>query len=262
MEGNLSNLVRPETVRTHIIDRLTTWLGFGGAAVFVILLGVGWPAIAVMAGDGHIWLLVGLALSLATASAALVFRYLISPIVGNQISGLADVAVAIAAGDLTRTPEAASQGGQLGRLARAMVRMSDELGQLGGLISQNAQETARHSTEITGGTEHMAQAAAGIAETASSLSLQASAMADTIRLLSLDAGRLNTLAGNVSSPATSPRAPPTASHGTSGSSHWPRRVTTGSTRVRGDSTRSWATCRRVHGRPIPSRTHRTRSAAS
>lgn len=188
-------------MRTHVIDRLTSWLGFGGAAVFVVLLGLGWPAISAVAGGGRLWLLIGLALSLATASAALVFRYVISPIVGNQISGLADVAVAIAAGDLSRTPEAASQGGQLGRLARAMVRMSEELAQLGGLISQNAQETSRHSTEITGGTEHMAEAAAGIAETASTLSQQASAMADTIRLLSLDAGRLNTLAGSVSTGA-------------------------------------------------------------
>jgi methyl-accepting chemotaxis protein len=215
MEGTLSNLAHtatgastgganaavPESVRTHIIDRLTAWLGFGGGAAFVFLLLIGWRSVLDAAGDSRGWLLLGLALSLAVASAALVFRYIISPIVGDQIRGLADVAEAIAAGDLSQRPEAAEQGGQLGRLARAMVRMSGELGQLSGLISENAKETVRRSSEITGGTEHMALAASGMAETASTLSQQATEMAETIRLLSLDAGRLNTLAGNVSSGA-------------------------------------------------------------
>ena len=212
MEGSLSNLSRPatgvskgstaapEAVKTHIIDRLTAWLGFGGAAAFVFLLVVGWQGVAA-AANGRTWLLLGLALSLAIASAALVFRYIISPIVGNQIRGLADVAEAIAAGDLSQRPAAASEGGQLGRLARAMIRMSGELNQLGALISDNARETVRRSSEITGGTEHMALAASGMAETASTLSHQATEMAETIRLLSLDAGRLNTLAANVSSGA-------------------------------------------------------------
>jgi methyl-accepting chemotaxis protein len=211
MEGTLSNLARPatgtstmaapEAVRTHIIDRLTAWLGFGGAAAFGLLLVLGWPALRAMAVGGRGWLLLALGISLATASAALVFRYVISPIVGNQLRGLADVAEAIAAGNLSLTPEAASQGGQLGRLARAMVMMSGELRHLGRLISENATETVRRSSEITGGTEHMALAASGMAETASTLSQQASEMADTIRLLSLDAGRLNTLAASVSAGA-------------------------------------------------------------
>ncbi len=207
MEGTLSNLARPATgtstsepeqVRTHIIDRLTAWLGFGGAATFALLLVLGWPTLGPVVGGSRGWLLLGLALSLVVASAALVFRYVISPIVGDQLRGLADVAEAIAAGDLSLTPSAASEGGQLGRLARAMVVMSGELRTLGSLIAGNAKETVRRSSEITAGTEHMALAASGMAETASTLSQQATEMADTIRLLSLDAGRLNTLAANVS----------------------------------------------------------------
>jgi methyl-accepting chemotaxis protein len=191
----------PESVRTHFLDRLTAWLGFGGGAAFVFLLLIGWRSVMEAAGEGRAWLLLGLTLSLAIASGALVFRYIISPIVGHQIRDLADIAEAIAAGDLSQRPEDAEQGGQLGRLSRAMVRMSGELGELGELISNNAKETVRRSSEITGGTEHMALAASGMAETASSLSQQATEMAETIRLLSLDAGRLNTLAANVSSGA-------------------------------------------------------------
>lgn len=195
------DVASPESVRTHVIDRLTAWLGFGGGAAFVFLLLIGWKSVAEAAGEGRAWLLLGLTLSLAIASGALVFRYVISPLVGHQIRELADIAEAIAAGDLSQRPEDAVQGGQLGRLSRAMVRMSGELGELGSLISDNAKETVRRSSEITGGTEHMALAASGMAETASTLSQQATEMAETIRLLSLDAGRLNTLAANVSSGA-------------------------------------------------------------
>jgi methyl-accepting chemotaxis protein len=151
-----------------------------------------------MAQSGGWLLLLALGLSLAAGVSAGLFRWFISPVVGEQLRGLADVAEAITAGDLSRVPAAVKEGGQLGRLARSMMVMSGELRRLGALIRDNATETARRSSEITGGTEHMAAAASGIAETASTLSLQASDMADTIRLLSLDSGRLNALAANVS----------------------------------------------------------------
>ena len=192
---------QPEAVHTHIIDRLSMWAAIGGSTIFVLLVILGWERVADMVAAGNGWLLGGLALSLAVAASAIVFLALISPAVGEQLRGLADVAEAIAAGDLTLSPSAAKEGGQLGRLARAMVVMTDELQRLAALIRANAAETVNRSSEITSGTEHMAQAASGIAETASSLSLQATEMADTIRLLALDANRLNTLASSVSSGA-------------------------------------------------------------
>jgi methyl-accepting chemotaxis protein len=211
VDGNLSNLAgpaagtntsraeaAPDAVRTHVIDRISTWAAIGGTSLFVLLVILGWERLAAMASGGGAWLLLGLALTLSVAASALVFRLLISPVVGEQIRGLADVAEAIAAGDLTLTPSAASEGGQIGRLARTMVVMTGQLRRLAGLIRENAAETSQRSTEITEGTEHMAEAASGIAETASTLSQQASDMADTIKLLSLDAGRLNTLASSVS----------------------------------------------------------------
>ncbi len=209
MDGNLSNLsaplagtkpaeAAPEGARAHVIDRLSAWCAIGGLAGFTLLVVLFWPRVAAMAQGRNLWLLIGLAVTLAVGASAAVFRWLISPLVGNQIASLADVAEAISSGDLTRESDAIRQGGQLGRLARAMSQMSLELRRLGALIRENAAETARRSNEITGGTEHMAAAASGIAETASGLSQQAGEMADTIRLLSLDANRLNSLAGNVS----------------------------------------------------------------
>lgn len=213
LEGNPLNLVPSGTasntaavpepaVQTHIIDRLADWSAIlGSFAVAGLLIG-GWSVVAGLIDNGNLVWLAALLLAVAVASSALVFRLLISPIVGNQLRGLADVAEAIASGDLTRTPDAASAGGQLGRLGRAMVEMTSTLRNLASLIRENSGATATRATEITASTEHMAQAASGIAETASTLSDEAAAMAETIRLLNADAARLATLAGNVAGGAS------------------------------------------------------------
>lgn len=190
-------------MRTHIIDRMADWGALFGTLAVIALLAAGWANVgALKAAGGLIWF-VALLLAVAIAASALVFRLIISPIVGNQLRGLADVAEAIAAGDLTRTPEAAAAGGQLGRLGRAMVEMTGTLRQLATMIRENAAATSTRATEITASTEHMAQAASGIAETASTLSDEAGAMAGTIRTLNTDASRLSTLAGNVAEGAAS-----------------------------------------------------------
>lgn len=192
---------QPGATQAHVIDRIAVWSSIGGSALFVVLLMLGWERLDAMIAAGHGPLLLGLALAFGVAASALVFLLIISPKVGDQIRDLADSSEAIAAGDFSKKPQAARHGGQIGRLGRSMVIMMDELRRLSDLIGTNAAETVHRSSEITGGTEHMAQAASGIAETASMLSTQATEMADTIRLLSLDAGRLNALAGNVSSGA-------------------------------------------------------------
>lgn len=190
-------------MRTHIIDRLADLGALLGSLAVVALLALGSANVgALKASGGLIWF-VALLLAVAIAASALVFRLIISPIVGNQLRGLADVAEAIAAGDLTRSPEAASAGGQLGRLGRAMVEMTATLRNLAALIRENAAATSTRATEITASTEHMAQAASGIAETASTLSDEAGVMAETIRTLNTDASRLSSLAGSVAEGAAS-----------------------------------------------------------
>ena len=185
-------------MREHIIDRLADWGGVLGGLAVIVLLAAGWDRLGNLAADGGFWWFLGLLLAVAVAASALVFRLVISPIVGNELRGLADVAEAIAGGDLTQTPAAASAGGQLGRLGRAMVEMTGTLRQLATLIRENAAATSTGASEITASTEHMAQAASGIAETASTLSHEAAQMAETIRALNADAARLASLAANVS----------------------------------------------------------------
>lgn len=188
----------PERVQTHIIDRLADWSAILGTLAVVLLLGMGWGNLRDAAATGSLWWLIALLVAVAVAASALVFRLIISPIVGNQLRGLADVAEAIASGDLTQAPEAASAGGQLGRLGRAMVDMTATLRQLATLIRENASATSTRAAEITASTEHMAQAASGIAETASTLSHESAQMAETIRALNADAARLAALAASVS----------------------------------------------------------------
>jgi methyl-accepting chemotaxis protein len=185
------------SVRAHIIDRLSTWLGAAALVVFIALIIFGWGTLTRMAAAGDVWLLLGLGLALAMLSGALAFRWLISPVVGNRLRELAEMAESVAAGDLTRSPGVAEQGGQLGRLARAMGAMTAELRQLSTLLTSTSQETSHLSTEITHGTEHMAQAASGIADTATTLSEQANGMARTIEHLSLEASRLASAAHTV-----------------------------------------------------------------
>ena len=187
--------------RSHVIDRVTTILGSAGVIAFVVLLVWGRDALgrAFVAGNG--WLLLALALSLVVASAALSIRYLISPLVGRQLRELAEVAEAVAAGNLTKTPDAAKHGGDMGRLARAMMLMTYELRDLSALLSSTSAETSGLSAEITHGTEHMAHAASGIADTASTLSEQAQGMAESIMHLTVEAARLNEHARTVTAGA-------------------------------------------------------------
>lgn len=184
----------PAIVRTHIIDRASDVLWMTGAVAFVVLLYIGRGMFGRVIDGGDGLLLLALAIVLVVLSSAFVFRFLISPMVGNQLRELAEVAEAVAAGDLTKHPEAAKEGGQLGRLARAMVAMTSELKALSVLLTTTSAATSRLSTDITQGTEHMAQAASGIADTAATLSEQANSMADGIQHLRNDAERLSSLA--------------------------------------------------------------------
>ena len=188
-------------LRSHVIDRVTTWLGVISALAFIALLAVGRASIGRMIAGGDGWLLLALAVSLAVLSGTLVIILIVSPTIGNEMRDLAAIAEAVAEGNLTKTPEAVHQGGQVGRLARALVAMTHELRDLSVLLTSSSAETSSLSSEITHGTEHMAQAASGIADTASQLSEQAQDMAGMIVHLTAEAARLSDHARTVTAGA-------------------------------------------------------------
>jgi methyl-accepting chemotaxis protein len=194
---------RPELPRAHGIDRATAWVA-GVAGVGTLVLGwAGGAAIgrATAAGDLPVLLLLGAAV--AALVAALAVRLLISPVVGRQIGHMADVAEAVARGDLTRRPETRAEGGELGRLARAMVAMTRELRELATLLQQSSADTTRLAGEITRRTDRAAAATGATSGMATAMSAQAGDVARTVEALSGDAGRLDELARQVSTLAQS-----------------------------------------------------------
>src|ERR1019366_6857781 len=188
-------------LRSHVIDRITKWLLVISSVALVVLVAAGWASLVRVISGGDGWLLLALAISLAVLAGAAAIIFIVSPAIGNQLRDLAEGAEAVAAGNLSKTPDAARQGGQLGRLARAMVAMTFELRDLSALLTSTSAETSSLSAEITHGTEHMAQAATGIADTASQLSEQAQGMAGTIQHLTAEAARLSDHAKTVSAGA-------------------------------------------------------------
>src|ERR1035437_8477512 len=188
-------------LREHLIDRVTMWLCVIATVGFIALLATGRASLARMISGGDAWLLLGLAMVVALLSASLVTLFLISPAIGRQLRDLADVAEHVAAGDLTKTPDVARLGGEIGRLGRALVATTFELRDLSALLTSTSAETSVLSAEITHGTEHMSQAASGIAVTASQLSEQAQGMAGTIQHLTAEAARLSEHARTVTAGA-------------------------------------------------------------
>jgi len=88
----------------------------------------------------------------------------------SPAAALAELAEAVAAGDLSRRVDHTDAEDEIGRLSRAVAAMVAELRRLAGALGSSAQETSAMSAEITAGTEEMAASAGEIAHTASELS--------------------------------------------------------------------------------------------
>lgn len=187
--------------RSHAIDRMTAWVAIGSAVLVVVLAWAVRGVLGRLFTSGDIWLLGVLAIAAATLTASLVVRFVVSPRIGRQLGDLADVAEAVATGDLSRRPDATTEGGQLGRLARAMVAMTRELRSLASLLQQTTGDASRLASEITRRTEQAARTSASATGTVSALSAQANDMAGTIEQLNGDASRLDELARQVAAHA-------------------------------------------------------------
>jgi len=110
---------------------------------------------------------------------------------------LAELAEAVAAGDLSRKATYGGAEDEIGRLALAITAMISDLRRLASALGSSAQETSAMSAEITAGTEEMAASAGEIAHTASDLSQQSTGMAQSIQSLSGSAEELVRVAGEL-----------------------------------------------------------------
>ena len=187
--------------RAHGIDQVTGWVAIAAGVVFVGAAWVARDTLGQLFDRGDIWVLGVLALAVAALAASLAIRLLVSPRIGMQIGDLADVAEAVASGDLSRRPGTVGEGGELGRLARAMVGMIRELRSLASLLQQTTGDASRLAVEITRRTEQAARTSANATGTVAALSSQANTMAGTIGQLTGDASRLDEIARQVAAHA-------------------------------------------------------------
>ena len=112
-------------------------------------------------------------------------------------ANLAELAEAVAAGDLSRQVSHAVAEDEIGRLSRAVAAMVAELRRLALALGSSASETSAMSAQITAGTEEMAASAGQIAHTASELSQQSTGMAQSIQTLSASAEQLVRIAAEL-----------------------------------------------------------------
>lgn len=141
------------------------------------------------------------AASFAGILLSLVMFLIVVPRVGRPTSKLADVAEAVAAGDLSIKISGRARTGEIGRLWSAVGGMVAELRRLVSALRTSSAETASLAREITAGSEHMAAAAQEMATTSSELSRQSTDMAETIQRVAGDAATLVAIAGELSSGA-------------------------------------------------------------
>lgn len=115
---------------------------------------------------------------------------------------LAVAAEAVAAGNFSTQVRDIGADDEIGRLARAIGAMIDELRRLAGALRESSSETESMTAEITASSEEMAASAGQIAHTASDLSQQANTMAETIQALAASSERLVGAASELDAGAT------------------------------------------------------------
>ena len=143
---------------------------------------------------------VGIMLALILGLLLLAGRFIQRRITGPAMD-LAEVAEAVADGDLSKRVNDIGGDDEVGRLARAVSAMIEELRRLASALNESAQETATMTAEINASSEEMAASAGQIAHTASDLSQQANSMASTIQTLASSSEQLVTVAADLDSGA-------------------------------------------------------------
>lgn len=133
--------------------------------------------------DARLAILIGAAGLIALMVLALGFvGRMVARRVTEPADALATAAERVAAGDLTLGVRLSSlENDEIGRLARGISEMIDDLRRLVATIRDAANESASMSAQITAGSEEMSAAASEMAQTSSELSGQAGDMARTIQ---------------------------------------------------------------------------------
>lgn len=164
-----------------------------GFVALVILAGAAWfgrETLARVAAPRDLLVLAALVIGGALLALSVFLLFVVTPRVTRPAAMLAEVAEAVAGGNLNARTAQDLSTGELRRLAAAIDRMVAELSRVVGAMHTASQETAALATDITSGTDHMAAAAQQMASTSGELSRQSTEMAQTIQDMASDAARL------------------------------------------------------------------------
>ncbi len=187
-------MARVPAGRAHHLDRASTAAAVAAAVLLAVLCWLDGGAISRAGNAGDLAPLALIAAALALLVAALVVRLVVSPRVGAQVASVADVAEAIAAGDLSKATAVRGEGGEIGRLARAMTAIAAELQRLAAAMRASAADTTRIAAGIASKAQRAASASGMAAGAAKALSTQAAELSGDIGRLNTDASRLDELA--------------------------------------------------------------------
>lgn len=179
------------------LQRLAGVSAVGGIVALLLVLWIGRQELPQLIGPRAAVLIICLALAVAVVLTAGFILLVVAPTLNRPAAELAEVAEAVASGDLTVNVSDVRGAGQLNRVWRAVGRMLIALRRLATGLRVASAESAELAARITRATEDMAERAQDAAHTSLALSHESTVMAGTIDAITADAVRLTDIAADV-----------------------------------------------------------------
>lgn len=179
------------------LQRLAGVSAVGGVVALLLVLWIGRAELPQLIGPRAAVLIICLALAVAVVLTAGFILLVVAPTLNRPAAELAEVAEAVAAGDLTVQVSDVRGAGQLNRVWRAVGRMLVSLRRLATGLRVASRESAELAVRITHATDDMAERAHDAAQTSLALSRESAVMAETIDAITADAVRLTDIAADV-----------------------------------------------------------------
>ena len=179
------------------LQRLAGVSATGGAIALLIIIWIGRAELPTMMAPRAAVLLLCMALALSVLLTAGFVLLVVAPTLNRPAAELAEVAEAVAAGDLTVSMSDTSGAGQMNRVWRAVGRMLGSLRRLASALRVAAGESAVQAGRIRSAAQEMAARSQETAHTSLALSAESAVMADTIDAITAEAIRLTDIAADV-----------------------------------------------------------------
>ena len=189
--------VRRDMLAAGPLQQLAGVSAVGGVVALLAVLWIGRAELPQLIGQRAAILIICLALAVGVILTAGFILLVVAPTLNRPAAELAEVAEAVAAGDLTVKVSDIHGAGQLNRVWRAVGRMLVALRRLATGLQMASRESAELTVRITRATDDMADRAQEAAHTSLALSRQSVVMAETIDAITADAVRLTDIAADV-----------------------------------------------------------------